>query len=148
VEQHERIVLPLLKRPLVRAAGTVPWRAGDFGPEVLLAHRKRYDDWSIPKGKLELGEAFLDAAVRETQEETGTVGQIGAPLCGVAYQVFTGPKLVHYWLLLATGGEFVPNREVDEVRWVSLDEATRLATHQTDRVVLRSAAAHLERVGT
>lgn len=131
--------------PLVRASGTVPWRPGEAGePEVALVHRPRFDDWSLPKGKLDPGEAWKDAAARETEEEAGLVGILGPELCGVAYQVAQGPKLVRYWLLLVTGEAFVPNGEVDAMMWRPLAEATRQAQYRGDRAVLRSASAVLE----
>jgi 8-oxo-(d)GTP phosphatase len=128
----------------VRAAGTVPWRRADDGTiEVVLVHRGRYGDWSLPKGKLDAGEAWHAAAVRETREESGLVGELGPELCGVAYSVSAGPKLVRYWLLRVTGGEFAPNHEVDQVRWVDLAAAIDQAQYRGDRAVLRSAALRL-----
>ena len=132
------------RRPaLVRAAGTVPWRAAGDGAEVMLVHRQRFGDWSLPKGKLEGGESWPAAAARETEEESGLVGELGPELCGVAYSVAAGPKLVRYWLLRVTGGEFAPNDEVDQVRWVDLAAAIDQALYPGDRAVLRSAALRL-----
>ena len=85
-------------------------------------HRARYDDWSLPKGKLEPGESWEDAAVREVEEETGVRGELGEYLGETSY---TG-KVVRWWLM-ATSGEAAPSNEVDAVRWVALDEAPRLA---------------------
>ncbi|MFP3908088.1 MAG: NUDIX hydrolase [Acidimicrobiales bacterium] len=132
-----------MNRPLVRAAGTVPWRMG-AGPEVAVVHRPHYDDWTVPKGKLDPGEGWAEAAVRETEEETGLVGELGPELCATAYAVTAGPKLVRYWLLRVTGGRFSPNDEVDEIRWLPLDQARSLVVYPTDRAVLGSAAVQLE----
>ncbi|MDZ7679552.1 MAG: NUDIX hydrolase [Acidimicrobiales bacterium] len=132
-----------MSRPLVRAAGTVPWRIGDAGPEVLVVHRPHYGDWTVPKGKLDPGEGWADAAVRETEEETGFVGELGPQLCATAYAVTAGPKLVRYWLLRVAGGRFSPNDEVDEIRWLPVDQARSLVLYPTDRAVLGSAAAQL-----
>ena len=134
-------------RPLVRAAGAVPWRATSDGAAVAIVHRPRHDDWSIPKGKVDPGETWLDAAVREIAEETGLVGELGSELCGAAYVVAAGPKLVRYWLLRVTGGEFAPNDEVDRMRWLPVGDAARLASYRTDRFVLGSAAAQLTQQG-
>jgi 8-oxo-dGTP pyrophosphatase MutT (NUDIX family) len=110
---------------------------------VALVHRPHYGDWSLPKGKLDPGEAWLAAAVRETHEEAGLTGEVGAELAGVAYVVREGPKLVRYWLLRVTGESFAANLEVDEVVWVALAEARERAQYRGDRSVLRSAAAIL-----
>ena len=132
---------------LVRAAGTFPWRVGPLGIEVLMVHRPRFDDWSLPKGKLDDDEAWDAAAVRETEEETGRTGRLGPELCGTAYQVREGPKLVRYWLLEVDASdsaiEFEPNREVDQVRWLPVEVARRLASYATDRAVIISALRHL-----
>ena len=129
---------------LTRAAGTVPWRVGDAGAvEVALVHRPRYDDWSLPKGKLDPGEGWQAAAVRETEEEAGLTGELGAELCAVAYRVAEGPKLVRYWLLRVSAAEFAPNHEVDQVSWLPYADAVSMAPYRGDRAVLRSAAGLL-----
>lgn len=122
------------------AAGAVVSRKG---PEVLLVHRPKYDDWSFPKGKLDPGEHVLAAAVREVAEETGVDVRLGPPLPDHTYEVGNGtlrPKRVHWWTARATGCDDVsgyrPNEEVDEVRWVSPDKARRLLTWERDRDLL------------
>ncbi|QGG93961.1 NUDIX hydrolase [Actinomarinicola tropica] len=130
---------------LVRAAGAVVWRRSSGGGEVevLLVHRPRHEDWSLPKGKLDPGESWEDAACREIEEETGVVGALGRELCGAAYTVAEGPKLVRYWLMSVVSdrsAERRPDDEVDEARWCVLDEARSLLDHDLDRVVLRSAS--------
>jgi len=106
----------------IRAAGAVLWRPAGAagGPEVLLVHRPKYDDWSLPKGKLEPGEHVLLAAVREVAEETGLRVALGRRLPPVHYLVGGAPKRVDYWVATAedTPGEFAPNREIDQVAWV------------------------------
>jgi 8-oxo-dGTP pyrophosphatase MutT (NUDIX family) len=133
------------ERDLVRAAGCVVWRRGPSGQrEVLLVHRPRYDDWSLPKGKLDPGESDLECARREVLEETGLTGTIGPELRSTRYQDRKGrPKLVRYWAMQPTGGRFEPNDEVDEVRWLGPDEAGSLMSYDHDRDVL---ASFLERV--
>ena len=120
----------------IHAAGCVVHRRGEAGIELLLVHRNRYDDWTFPKGKREDGETDLACALRETQEECGHTGEVGPELPSISYQAGGRPKVVRYWLLAATAGAFEPNDEVDEIRWVPLDEATKLLTYHHDRDLL------------
>jgi len=114
----------------IRAAGAVVWRPSGRGAQVLLVHRPKYDDWTLPKGKLEPGEHVLAAAVREVAEETGLAVTLGRRLRPVRYLVNGVPKRVDYWVAEApsVGGEFVPNQEVDEVAWVPADAAVGTRT--------------------
>lgn len=116
------------------------WRKSEPGAEVALVHRPKYDDWSFPKGKLDPGENHAEAAVREVAEETGCTGELGAPLSATSYVDVKGrPKTVRYWAMeLTEQGDFVPNDEIDEVRWVDLDEARRQLTYEHDVDVLES----------
>jgi 8-oxo-dGTP pyrophosphatase MutT (NUDIX family) len=129
----------------VRAAGGVLWRTGDDGAlETALVHRPKYDDWSLPKGKPEGAEHPLETAVREVVEETGLSVVAGRRSVRTRYDVAlrdgrTAPKEVDYWLMHATG-DFRPNDEVDELRWLGLDDATELVSHEHDRVVLDDLA--------
>src|SRR4051794_22587900 len=117
----------------VDAAGGVVERDG----RVLVVHRPRYDDWSFPKGKLDEGEAFEDAALREVEEETGFRCSLGRELPSIRYEVNGRPKLVRYWLM-APGAEleFAPNDETDSIRWVTPDEARALLSYDRDRDLL------------
>jgi 8-oxo-dGTP diphosphatase len=126
---------------VIPAAGGVVWRpAGDGGIEVAVVHRPRYDDWSLPKGKLDAGEDLLSAAVREIGEETGLSVVLGRRGRRVRYPVRGGTKRVDYWLMRAVGGAFTPNDEVDELRWTPLAAAAALVSHDADRAVLADAA--------
>jgi 8-oxo-dGTP diphosphatase len=120
----------------VFAAGGVVVRDG----KVLLVHRPRYDDWTFPKGKLDGGESFEDAAVREVEEETGVRCSLGRELPSTRYQVGARPKLVRYWLMNPqTETPFVPNDETDELRWLTPEEALELLSYDRDRDVLTAA---------
>jgi 8-oxo-dGTP pyrophosphatase MutT (NUDIX family) len=120
----------------VEAAGGVVVRDG----RVLLVHRPRYDDWSFPKGKLEPGESFEEAALREVEEETGLRCRLVRELPSVEYPVKDRPKLVRYWLMeVEEDPGFVPNDEVDEVRWQSPSEALPLLSYDRDRELLAAA---------
>ncbi len=120
----------------VRAAGGVVWRRQDG--KVLVVHRPRYDDWSLPKGKLDDGETFQSAALREIAEETGVLGTLGVDLGAVYYTDHKGrSKVVRWWAVEATGTtDPLDTDEVDELRWVDPDEAERLVSYDTDREVL------------
>jgi 8-oxo-dGTP diphosphatase len=120
----------------VEAAGGVVVR----DRKVLLVHRPRYDDWTLPKGKLDPGESFEDAALREVEEETGLRCSLGRELPSIQYEIGGRPKLVRYWLMAPEGeAPFVPNDETDDLRWVPPDEALALLSYDRDRDVVRAA---------
>jgi 8-oxo-dGTP diphosphatase len=122
----------------VEAAGGVIVRDS----RVLLVHRPRYDDWSLPKGKLETGESFEEAALREVEEETGLRCRLVRELPSAEYRVKERPKIVRYWLMeVEVDPGFVPNDEVDEVRWLPLDEALALLSYDRDRELVAAALA-------
>ena len=127
---------------MIEAAGGVVWRRTSRGEvEVLVVHRPRYDDWSLPKGKLDAGETHERAAVREVEEETGLRCEGGVELASVRYQDSEGrDKHVRYWAMQPVAGRFVPNDEVDEVRWVPLDDLRDLVTHERDADVAAGVA--------
>ncbi|MDE0804669.1 MAG: NUDIX hydrolase [Acidimicrobiales bacterium] len=125
---------------LVRAAGGVVWRAGSAGTEVLVVHREKYDDWSLPKGKLDPGESWEQAAIREVFEETGVVAVLGRELVGAAYDDHNGhPKQVRYWAMaVAVEVPFEADDEIAARAWLSVDDAAERLTYPRDVVVLDS----------
>jgi 8-oxo-dGTP diphosphatase len=131
----------------VRASGGVVWRRTKEGAvEVALVHRPRYDDWSLPKGKLDQGEGWEDAAVREVEEETGLRCVLGEELEPVAYDDSKGRhKVVRYWLMEARGegAPFEPNDEVDELRWVPASDAGAALSYPADRGLVAQAVERL-----
>lgn len=94
---------------------------------VLVVHRLRYDDWSLPKGKLRLGEPWEQAALREVEEETGLRCELGELVGSTRY----GLKEVRYYRMTSEG-EPVAQNEVDEIRWVALAEAATLLSYERD----------------
>jgi 8-oxo-dGTP diphosphatase len=141
------------KPPKIPAAGALLWRRGEQGPEVVLVHRPRYDDWSFPKGKCMPGEHVLITAVREVAEETEIETILGRKLRTVRYLSDGRPKQVDYWAARpaaqALGGAdepaeaapFTPNEEVDELAWFPLTAAGDRLTYQHDTEVLSEFAS-------
>ena len=124
--------------PLVIAAGGVVFRTVDrHQVQYAIVHRPAYDDWSLPKGKLQPGESEEEAALREVEEETGMRCRMVRTLGTTSYIDRKGrPKVVYYWLMRAVGGRFVPSDEIDEVRWVALEQALGLLSYDRDRTLL------------
>jgi 8-oxo-(d)GTP phosphatase len=124
------------QRP-IRAAGAVLWRPDPDGQRLAVVHRPRYDDWSFPKGKAEPDEHTLLAAVREVFEETGQQAVLGRRLPTVGYEVAGRPKQVRYWAARAVAGPgFEPGAEVDEVAWLTPQEARGRLTREWDVALL------------
>jgi 8-oxo-dGTP diphosphatase len=125
------------REQLVLAAGGVVRRRDAAGRGHLLAvvHRPRYDDWSLPKGKLYPDETAEAGALREVEEETGLRCRLGSELPAVHYRDRKGrPKQVRYWLMEPVEDrDFTPNDEVDELRWCDETEARDLLSYDHDR---------------
>ena len=118
----------------VQAAGCVVRHGG----RIAVIHRPRYDDWSLPKGKLDPGESFEAAAEREVLEEIGVRGTLREELPSAEYTDHRGrSKIVRYWAMEADDvPAFTPNDEVDEVRWLDAGEARSLLTYDRDRELI------------
>ncbi|GGC52129.1 NUDIX hydrolase [Hoyosella rhizosphaerae] len=127
------------KSTSVLAAGAVLWRRTPKGVrEIAVVHRPRYDDWSLPKGKLDSGETPVIAAAREIEEETGFVPKLGRHLIRVSYPLKDAKrKEVDYWAAEALGGEFVPNEECDELLWLTVEKAAKKVSYNLDRRVIK-----------
>ncbi len=129
--------------PTIIAAGGVVWRRDINGEiEVLLVHRPRYEDWSLPKGKLEEGEALISCAYREVLEETGLSIKLGPFIGSVEYYVPDGLKRVSYWSasLVEDKSAFHANEEVDQILWLDLESAALKATRDSDQEILQRFA--------
>jgi 8-oxo-dGTP diphosphatase len=126
----------------IRAAGGIVWQRGENGVlEIALVHRPKYDDWTLPKGKPHPGETEVETAVREVKEETGLRCVLERPIGRIHYVDRRGrPKTVRYWLMRPISGSFTPSDEVDELRWLSLDQAEAILSYEHDRWLLQRFA--------
>ena len=122
------------------AAGAVIWRkSADKKIEIAVVHRPRYNDWTIPKGKLEAGETLIACAYREAQEETGLTFQFGPFLGAVEYPTVDGTKVASYWAAkyIPQSHDFTPNNEVDLLEWWDAEKASKSLTRDTDRKIIK-----------
>jgi 8-oxo-dGTP diphosphatase len=118
------------------------WRLGPAGQtEVVVVHRPKYDDWSLPKGKCDEGESPDDCALREVEEETGYRCILGPELPATTYVDRKGrTKEVRYWVMTPASGDFAPNDEVDEARWLAAGDACALLSYERDRELVSTFA--------
>ena len=127
---------------LIRAAGVVLLRPADPVPEVLIVHRPEYGDWSLPKGKLEPGEHPILAAIRECDEETGFQAVLGARLPSIRYPLDGVLKHVDFWAARASADEgFNPGAEIDDIRWLPVDQARRELDYDSEADLVDRAVA-------
>ncbi|NQU37187.1 MAG: NUDIX hydrolase [Actinobacteria bacterium] len=127
----------------IRAAGVVLLRQVKGKTEVCVLHRPSHKDWSLPKGKVEVGEHVVTAAYRETLEETGEFCRFGVPLATASYRVDGRKKTVRYWVawVVPGGPGFAPNSEIDDLEWLSPDKAAKRLTYPRDVQLMRAALA-------
>jgi 8-oxo-dGTP diphosphatase len=113
----------------IRAAGGVVLRDG----AILLVHRPQYDDWTLPKGKLDPGESWEDAARREVEEETGLDCEPGDEVGRSFYIDSHGRTKEVRYFRMEPDGDPEARHEVDEVRWVPLEDAPAALSYERDR---------------
>ena len=126
--------------PMVFAAGGLLWR-GDVADRLAVVHRPRYDDWSLPKGKLESGELLPETAVREVEEETGFAVRREGFAGRYQYEVEAGPKTVFVWHMRALDDQGRPDDEVYELVWLRVEDALDRLTYALERDLLRRTTA-------
>jgi 8-oxo-dGTP diphosphatase len=130
---------------LIRAAGGVVWREEEGGLRVAVIHRPRRDDWSLPKGKLDEGEGWEAAALREVREETGCTVKLGGFAGSTWYVPGRTPKVVLFWnMTLVKEGALDAGDEVDELRWLRVRAALERLDHESERQVLSRAVVRRE----
>jgi 8-oxo-dGTP diphosphatase len=127
---------PIQKR-VIRAAGGLLWRESERGMELAVVHRPYYDDWVLPKGKLDKREGWEDAAVREVFEETYCRATLGEFAGTISYLANNKPKIVLFWHMSLIGEDtFVPNNETDKMHWLTADEALSKLQYSTERALV------------
>jgi 8-oxo-dGTP pyrophosphatase MutT (NUDIX family) len=127
---------------VIETAGGVVIRTVGTTEEVLVVHRPRYDDWSLPKGHLEPGEDAAAAALREVEEETGVHAAVAGPVGESCYEVDGRPKRVRWFAMRVVSGDPAtrePDEEVDVARWVPGPDLGALLTHPTDLATVDAA---------
>ncbi len=132
---------------VVQAAGGLVVRLDHGSLQIVVVHRPVQQDWSFPKGKLDPGETLELAALREVREETGMACRLLRFIGHTDYVDRKGrPKAVAYWVMAAEAGFFIPNEEVDELRWLRLEAAARILSYPRDKelVAVLMAADQVE----
>jgi 8-oxo-dGTP pyrophosphatase MutT (NUDIX family) len=127
-----------IKGGTIHAAGGILWKQTANGSRIALVHRPRYNDWTLPKGKLKPGEEWLAAALREVEEETGCIAEPVSFAGTIWYTIRNRPKEVRYWQMkLIKEGEFLPNDEIDRISWLSVERAIELLNYEREKDLLK-----------
>ena len=123
---------------IILAAGALVWRKSkEKKIEIAVIHRPKYNDWTIPKGKVELSESSIACAYREVIEETSIETEFGMYLGEVKYQSLDGPKQVSFWSAqVVKENTFTPNSEVDAIKWVEAAKAAKFLSLESDKEIL------------
>ena len=132
-------ILEVADVSVMRAAGGVVVRRSRSGEtEIAVIHRPEYDDWTLPKGKIEPEETPEDCALREVREETGLRCDLKRPLGCTAYVDRRGrDKIACYWIMEVRGGRFKPGIEVDRLQWLSITDAVKRLTYRHDKLLVQ-----------
>lgn len=127
----------LVQKRVIRAAGGVLWRETKNGRRLAVVHRPYYDDWVLPKGKLDKGESWEDAALREVLEETCCRATLGDFAGTISYLANNKPKIVLFWHMNLEGEDsFIPNNETDKLKWLTVNEALEKLQYSTERALI------------
>ena len=136
-----------LDATVILASGGILYRHAAEGEEMLVIHRKRYGDWTLPKGKLKDGEQFIAAALREVEEETGCVARVDKYLGAIGYEVNNIPKAVLFWRMsLVEQGEIEDREEVAEVLWMPVTAAVKRLSYADERALVQRATEGVQNV--
>jgi 8-oxo-dGTP pyrophosphatase MutT (NUDIX family) len=136
------------KKSVIQAAGGIIWKIEGNEKKLAVVHRHKHNDWSLPKGKVDPGESWKEAALREVLEETGCVGKIKKYAGSISYQLDGKPKVVLFWHMhIKSTKKEKMNGEVDEVRWLTVDQAVELLNYD-DEINLIKKDPHQRKKGT
>jgi 8-oxo-dGTP pyrophosphatase MutT (NUDIX family) len=131
--------LAKIKKSVIQAAGGIIWKEDGTEKKLAVVHRHKHNDWSLPKGKVNPGESWKKAAQREVLEETGYLGKLQNYAGSISYLLNGKPKIVLFWHMdVITEDPEKMNGEVDEVRWLTIEEATKLLDYPDEAVLIRS----------
>lgn len=143
---HTETIVPTLDQV---SAGGIVYRGSGAETEVVIVRIVPERRWQLPKGLIDDGETFEQAALREVREESGMTAEIVGPIKTIEYW-FTADwddsrrrihKFVHFFLMRHIMGDGSDHdHEVDEVRWVTIDEALRTLSFPSERDLVRKAA--------
>jgi 8-oxo-dGTP diphosphatase len=123
---------------VIEAAGGLLWQETPKGLKVAIIHRPKYDDWTLPKGKREVGESWQETALREVYEETGCKAKLGSFAGGIFYLVNAVPKIVLFWhMRIVIKKEFTPNKEIDKCDWLLPEIAMNKLNYDDERGLLQ-----------
>ena len=127
------------KKSVIQAAGGILWKNEGSKKKLAVVHRHKHNDWSLPKGKVDPGESWKKAALREVLEETGYIGKIHKYAGSISYLLDGKPKIVLFWHMDAIEEDLEKmNGEVDEVRWLTVDEAAEILEYQDEILLIQS----------
>jgi len=133
-------------KAVIQAAGGIVWKKEKPDNKIALVHRHKHNDWSLPKGKVDPGETWEEAALREVLEETGCVGKIKKYAGSISYLLNGKPKVVMFWHMdIKAEKPEEMNGEVDEIRWVTLAEAAALLDYQDEIDLIQSGPTKREK---
>ncbi|MGB2965770.1 MAG: NUDIX hydrolase [Anaerolineales bacterium] len=128
------------KQEVIHAAGGIIWKEVGKEKKLAVVHRHKHNDWSLPKGKLNSGESWKKAALREVLEETGCIGKIKKYAGSISYLLDGRPKVVLFWHMdIKSLAPEKTNGEVDEIRWLSIEEAMEILDHEDEKELLLSS---------
>ena len=124
---------------VIQAAGGVLWKKVGGEKKLAIVHRGKHNDWSLPKGKVDKGESWKETALREVLEETGYIAKIKKYAGSISYLLDSKPKVVLFWhMKIKSEQKDQMNGEVDEVRWVTIEEAVELLDYPDEISIIKS----------
>jgi len=133
-------------KSVIQAAGGIIWKKEGNQKKLAVVHRHKHNDWSLPKGKVDPGENWKEAAVREVLEETGCVGKIKKYAGSISYLLDGKPKVVLFWHMeIKSEKPDQMNGEVDEVRWLTVEEALKIMDYADEKELIQESPYQREK---